>query len=113
MARLMVGAANYTSLYAASLVKATNESERAARKHSTKVRDMKPEDLARMQHEMRAVEQNFLALEETYNRNVYDLTLVRGYLSKLLENARIVRFVAQQQREVLAEFQRIAEASNI
>jgi ParB-like chromosome segregation protein Spo0J len=115
MARLMVGAGNYTSSYAQALVKATSESERvASRQEAKKDFEMKPEDLARMRHEMCAVEKDFLALEETYSRNVYDLTLVRSYLGKLLENARrIVRFLAQQQREVLAEFQRIAEASTI
>ena len=33
----------------------------------------------------------------------------KGYLAKLLGNARIVRYLAQHQQELLSEFQKIAE----
>lgn len=36
------------------------------------------------------------------------LTLVRGYLGKLLDNGRVV--LAQQARDILAEFQRLVES---
>ena len=34
-------------------------------------------------------ERDFRALDETYNENVMGLTIVRGYLRSLLENARV------------------------
>jgi hypothetical protein len=35
--------------------------------------------------------------------------LTNGYLGALLGNARVVRYLAQHQREILVEFQKLAE----
>lgn len=111
MAELMTSAGNYTSSYARALVMATEEKQLVDGKKEKKAPGVKPEDLARMEQEMRSVEKDFLLLEETYNRNVYNLTLVRGYLGKLLGNARVVRYLAQQHGELLTEFQRLVESN--
>ena len=37
------------------------------------------------------------------------LVLAKGYLAKLLGNARVVRYLAQHHQEFLSEFQKIAE----
>jgi hypothetical protein len=52
-------------------------------------------------------------LDETYNEHVMALTIARGYLRTLMENSRVVRFLAQHEREILKEFQRIVEASSL
>lgn len=72
---------------------------------------VKPEDLARVEHEMRVQEKDFRMLDETYNEHVMALTIARGYLRPLLENGRVVRFLAQHFREFLTEFQRIIESN--
>ena len=41
---------------------------------------MKPEDLGRMQGEAQALEKEFLLVQESYERNSFDLTIARGYL---------------------------------
>ncbi|HJX54354.1 MAG TPA: plasmid partitioning protein RepB C-terminal domain-containing protein, partial [Polyangia bacterium] len=71
---------------------------------------VKPEDLARIEHEMRVQEKDFRMLDETYNEHVMALTIARGYLRALLEKGRIVRFLAQNFSEFLTEFQRIVES---
>ncbi len=38
-----------------------------------------------------------------------DLVLTNGYLGKLLSNARVVRYLAQHHRDILTEFQKLAE----
>lgn len=45
-----------------------------------------------MEHEMESLERDFKPVEESYNENVLHLTLARGHVKKLLENARVVRF---------------------
>ena len=70
-----------------------------------------PDDLARIEHEMRIQEKDFRMLDETYNEHVMALTIARGYLRPLLDNNRVVRFLAQNFREFLTEFQRIVETS--
>jgi hypothetical protein len=68
------------------------------------------EDLARLEHEMHVQEKDFRTLDENYNEDVMALTIARGYLRPLLENNRIVRYLAQHFREFLTEFQRIVES---
>jgi hypothetical protein len=39
--------------------------------------------------------------------------LVNGYLGKLLGNARVVRYLAQHHRDILTEFQKLAEIATV
>ena len=48
-------------------------------------------------------------IEETYGIDHLHLVLAKGYLGKLLGNARVVRYLAQHHQEILTEFQTIAE----
>jgi hypothetical protein len=75
--------------------------------------DAKPENLAKFEQEMLVLEKDFLAHEDTYNKNVVDLTLARSYLKKLLDNGKVVRFLAQRYRELLVEFQGIIESASL
>jgi hypothetical protein len=77
------------------------------------IADVRPEDLARMEQEMQSMEKDFLLVEESYGRNVLNLVLARSYLTKLIGQARVVRFLAQKQPEMLAEFQRIVESTSL
>ena len=78
-----------------------------------KIPGVKPVDFARIEHEMRVQEMDFRRIDETYNEQVMALTIARGYLRPLLENGRVVRFLAQNFREFLAEFQRIVELNGL
>ncbi|HTR56143.1 MAG TPA: plasmid partitioning protein RepB C-terminal domain-containing protein [Kofleriaceae bacterium] len=114
MAELMISSGIYTSTYAQALLVATPkeqlvESERAKQTAA----GMKPEDLGRMQSEAQALEKEFLLVQESYERNSFDLTIARGYLKSLLDNSKVVRYLAQKHKELLAEFQRIVEAAAI
>ncbi len=42
-----------------------------------------------------------------------NLVVVGGYLRRLLDNARVVRFLSQNHREILAEFQKLVEAKSL
>ncbi|MFC1819541.1 plasmid partitioning protein RepB C-terminal domain-containing protein [Thermodesulfobacteriota bacterium] len=50
------------------------------------------ENMARMEREMENLNQDFKTIEESYGRNVLNLVLASKYLSKLLNNARVIRF---------------------
>ena len=49
--------------------------------------------------------------ERSYGPDHMHLAVARGYLGRLLGNARVVRYLAQQHPEFLAEFQRIIEGN--
>ena len=111
MAEVMVAAGNYSATYARALVMTTPKEQLIHPESAKKIPGIQPEDLARIEHEMRVQEKDFRMLDETYNEHVMALTIARGYLRPLLDNNRVVRFLSQNNREFLAEFQRIVESS--
>lgn len=110
MAELMIAAGTYTATYARALVMTTAKTQLVDPESLRKVPGIKPEDLARIEHETQLQERDFRLLDETYNENVMALTIARSYLRLLLENGRVVRFLAQNFREFLSEFQHIVES---
>jgi RepB plasmid partitioning protein/ParB-like nuclease domain len=110
MAELMVAAGTYTATYARALLMTTAKTQLVDPESPRKVPGIKPEDLARIEHETLLQERDFRLLDETYNENVMALTIARSYLRPLLDNGRVVRFLAQNFREFLSEFQRIVES---
>ncbi len=110
MAELMVSAGIYKSSYAAAIAFATSPQQK---REKDSPRGMQPEELARMENEMRAVEREVLVLGDSYGQNVVHLTVARGYLKKLLDNGGVVGFLAKKHPEILAEFQKIVEASSL
>ncbi len=48
-----------------------------------------------------------------YGDKMLNLTFLRGYVCKLLENTRIKRFLANRHAEMLAEFERIAATEGV
>lgn len=114
MAELMVASGTYTKAYAEALAMMAPPDQQVEQPPTKKGAAMtRPEDLSRMENELKALEKDFAMLDETYGRNVVDLTLARGYLKKLLDNGKVVRFLAQKYPEILAEFQRIVEAMSL
>jgi len=111
MAEIMVASGTYSATYARALVMTTPKEQLLAPERVKKIPGIKPDDLARMEHEMRVQEQDFRMLDETYTEHVVALTIARAYIRSLLENGKVVRFLAQNFREFLTEFQRIVESS--
>ena len=72
-----------------------------------------PEDLAQMEIEMQTLERDILQVDESYGRDVVNLTIARGYVKKLLENAKVVKYLAAKHADVLTEFQRIHETATL
>ena len=60
-----------------------------------------------MERESVNLEREFKLAEKCYGTDHLDLVLTTGYVTKVLANARIVRFLAQHHGEILAEFQKL------
>jgi ParB-like chromosome segregation protein Spo0J len=113
MAELMNRMANYTKTYAAGLVSRTPSDllvETAKPKRPVRP---KAEELARMEVEMQTLEKEILLIDESYGRNVVNLQIARGYVRKLLENAKVVKYLAAKHPDYLAEFQRVQEIASL
>jgi hypothetical protein len=106
-AELMVAMNRYTISYARSLVAASSESQLVEKKK--KLKGLTPEQIARMETEGARLQREFKMIEQDYGADHLDLVLATGYVGRLLTNARVVRYLAQEHPEILAEFQKIAE----
>ena len=111
-ADLMVGQNNFTVPFAKALLAATPDSQMVKQ---PKIRrdSISSEQMKRMERELAALQAQVKSVEETYGLDNLHLTVTRGYIAKLLGNARIVRWLSQNRQEYLGEFQRIAEIDSI
>jgi ParB-like chromosome segregation protein Spo0J len=108
-AELMVAMNKYTISYAKSLVAATPEAQLAEGYKPKTIKGLSDDQIALMERESANLEREFRIAEQSYGTDHLDLVLANGYLGKLLGNARIVRYLAQSQQEILREFQKLAE----
>jgi ParB-like chromosome segregation protein Spo0J len=108
-AELMVAMNKYTVSYAKSLVAATPQAQLVEADKPKRVGGLSEEQIALMERESVNLEREFKIAEKSYGTDHLDLVLANGYLSKLLGNARVVRYLAQHHSDILAEFQKLAE----
>lgn len=110
-AELMVSANNLTVAYAEALLVATAPSALVDGMRPRKVSGVTPEQMARMEREMANLQGQYRLVEQSYGQDVLNLVLARGYLAKLLENAKVTKYLKQRQPEVLEQFAAIVEAT--
>jgi len=113
MAEMMVLVNNFTSAYADALLMSTPKEQLLhPEKPKTKVM-ISPEEAVRMESEMAALERDFKVLEDDYGQNNLHFTFIRAYIRKLLENAKIVRFLNSRHNDVFREFEGIASSETL
>lgn len=112
MAELLVGANNFTRGYAEGLFMVTAK-DQMLDPQKPKAKSISPEDLAKMEAEMEVLERNFKAIEDTYAENMLNFTVIRGYLKRLLENTKVVRFISTKHEDLFPEFERIVATETI
>lgn len=112
-AELMLATNNFTSSYAKALLAATRQNDLARPDRPKKVGGMTPEQMARMEREMASLNQDFKALEASYGDDVLHLVIASGYLSRLVANPEIERFLQTRHPEILDEFRAIISAASL
>jgi hypothetical protein len=105
IAELMVSANNYTKGYAEALVLGTPKDELVKPEEPKRKHGMTREEIAKMELEMETIERDPKAVEVAYGENMLNLSLARGYIKRLLDNAKVVKFMAGAYREILGEFE--------
>lgn len=113
IAELMRASHNYSAVYAKCLIAATPDDQLAEHARQKEVKGLSPDELARMEHEMELLTKEFRIVEESHAQNTLNLVVVVGYLRKLLDNARVVRYLSQNFPELLAEFQKLVETRGL
>jgi len=108
-ARLMVTMNKYTINYARSLLAATPDSQLIAGATSKKFTGISREQLDLMERESANLEREVRLVEDSYGVDHLDLILARGYVTKLVSNERITKYLALHHEEFLPEFEKITE----
>ena len=78
-----------------------------------KVKGITPEAMARMEQELARLQEGIASIQDTYGQDHLHLTVIKGYVGRLLGNARVVRYLAQNHPEFLGEFQTITEITSV
>jgi hypothetical protein len=114
-ADLMIGQNNFTAVFAQAILAATPDKQLAGpqKKKTGRTTAATAEQMARMERELANLQTQVTSVEETYGLDNLHLTVAKGYIAKLLANARIVRWLAQNRQEYVTEFQTIAEMESI
>lgn len=113
VAELMLSASNFTVGYARALLAATKQTDLAKPEKAKRIDGMTPEQLARMEREMSALQQDFKAVEASYGEDVLHLVIVSGYISKLIANRKIERYLDHNHPEILEEFKAIVSVTSL
>jgi len=113
IAELMVSANNFTTPYASALVFGTSKDLLMNPEAPTKRKGLSAEDVARLQKEMEAQERDFRAIEESYGESVIRFAAARAFIRRLLENARVIKFLTANYPDVLSEFQAISAGADV
>lgn len=113
MAELMCTTTNYSARYANFLIASTPEDQLIESAQPKENNGISQADLARMEREMESITRDFKQIEDSHGKNTLNLVIVIGYLKKLLNNARVVRYLAANYQELLDEFQKLSELKSL
>lgn len=113
IAELMVSANNFTAGYAEALVLGTSKDQLAHPDKPKTKEGLSAEEIGKMEQEMESLEHDLKAVEESYGENMLNLTLARGYIRKLIDNAKIVRFLNGNHPDIFSEFEALATAETL
>ncbi|HEY0329866.1 MAG TPA: plasmid partitioning protein RepB C-terminal domain-containing protein [Rhodopseudomonas sp.] len=112
-AELMQSASNFSSSYAKAILAATKQADLAKPDTPKKVAGMTSEQMARMEREMETLQRDFKAIETSYGEDILNLVIASGYLSKLISNRKIERYLAQNHGEILERFRSIVSSASL
>lgn len=113
MVELMIATNNFTGVYAQAMLAATHEKQMLEPDKKKKLAGLHPENIAKIEKDMEKISKEFKMAEANYGTNVLNLVVARGYIGKLLDNVRIVRWLSTNRMDLLAEYQRLMEVDNL
>ena len=111
-AEFLINANNFSVSYASAILAGTPQAQLATAQTPKRLRGMTAEAIARMERELSRLQEAISSIQESYGQDHLHLTVVKGYLRKLIANERVARYLAHYQPDLLIEFQKIAEMTS-
>jgi len=112
-AELMVAANTVTTSYARAMLAATPEELLVGGKKTHRAASLSREQVARMENEMSNLLGQYKLAEQSHSEDMLNLMLARGYIVKLIDNSRVLRYMQLHFPEVLEEFGKIVEMTTV
>ena len=113
VAELMTATNNFGIPYTKALLASTHPEMLVDPNKSRMVRRLTPEQVSKMENEMEVLQRDLKAIEKCYGNEALNLVLACGYLKKLLDNIRIVKYLSQHYSEILNQLQTISSCSSL
>jgi hypothetical protein len=113
VAELMVTAHNFSVPYIKALLAATRQDMLVDLAKQDVAEGLTPEQVAKMEKEMEALQRDLKMVEESHGNEVLNLVLARAYLKKLFGNARVVRYLSEHFSDIFCELQTVSEESSL
>jgi hypothetical protein len=108
-ADFMINANNFSVTYASAILAGTPQDQLVASDKPKRLKGMTPEAMARMERELARLQEQITLVQDSYGEDHLHLTVAKGYVTRLLGNAKIVRYLTAHRPEFLSEFQAISE----
>jgi RepB plasmid partitioning protein/ParB-like nuclease domain len=111
-AEFLINANNYSVSYATAILAGTPQAQLADSTTPKRMKGMTAEALARMEGELLRLQQAITSIQDTYGQDHLHLTVVKGYLAKLVGNPKVARYLEKRQPEFLSEFRNIVQMTS-
>jgi RepB plasmid partitioning protein/ParB-like nuclease domain len=113
VAELLVTTANFSVPYAKALFAATRPDMLVDPGKQKLAAGLTPEQITKMEKEMEGLQRDLKLIEESHGNQVLNLVLARGFVLKLLANARIARYLEQHFADISHELQAMSEGPSL
>jgi RepB plasmid partitioning protein/ParB/Sulfiredoxin domain len=113
IAELLVSTNNYSIGYIESLIVTTSDEQRVNPVEPKRKTGLSAEELANLKREMETLEKDFKGVKTSFTENMMCLTCARGYIKKLLNNVKVVRFLNAHFSDIVSGFENIVAAEKV
>jgi hypothetical protein len=111
-AELLLNANNYSISYATAILAGTPQAQLVDPATPKRMKGMTADALARMEGELSRLQQAITSIQDTYGQDHLHLTVVKGYLAKLVGNAKVAKYLEKRRPEFLSEFRNIVQMTS-
>ena len=109
---LMIAANSITVSYARALELASAKEMLVAGKRPRKGRGIDQEQVDRMEREMSGVQDQYKMIEQGFGEDMLNLVLAKGYVSKLVDNKSVFRYLERNHGAVLEQLMGLVQATS-
>jgi hypothetical protein len=107
---LMISMNIFSHGYAASLLASSTKDQLVEPDKPKKIKGLTERQMDMMARESSSLDKEFKMIEQAYGGDHLDLVLTIGYLRKLIDNPRVVRFLEKNYDEIHTEFRRLVDS---